>query len=172
MGKRIKDTSITEQTTFVPTLRLLVDKMDADPGADWLQARNIQLKHLGNTYLQGSTDYNEWHDRIDSNDTFFRFSSDGGTTWKDLNTTNIREGTNLYFTPYRVLQIDEVAATLANNHEHSNFPLLQNLIDNGDGNSFLTNDGTYKNMTGATGTFTTNDGKTITVTNGLITNIV
>jgi len=98
MGKRIKDTNLLEQTSFSPSLRLLVDKMDADPGLDWLQARSMQLKYLGNTYFQGSTNNVNWHDGIVPADTYIQFTTDGGTNWRALSTANIREVTNLYFT--------------------------------------------------------------------------
>ena len=149
MGKRIKDTSISEQVGFSPTLRLLVDKMDADPGYDWLQAKNMQLKYLGNTYFQGSTNNTNWHDNITSLDSYIRFCTDGGLTWKDLSTDTVREGSaNLYFTEARVLAATGVASTIAASHSHTNKTLLDNLIDNGDGSSFLANDGTYFNVLG------------------------
>lgn len=172
MGKRINDPTITEQTSFSPLLRLLVDKMDSDPGDDWLQARNISLKYLGNTYFQGSNNNVNWHDIIAPNDDYIRFSTDGGTNWRDLTTGAVREGSNLYFTEQRVLDITEIDNALTISHSHSNLTALDNIIDNGDGNSFLANNGTYKNLTGSTGTFTTVDGKTVTVTNGIITNII
>jgi len=172
MGKRIKDITLAEQTFFSPSLRLLVDKMDADPGSDWLQAKNIQLKYLGNTYFQGSTNNVNWHDDITTLDTYIRFTTDGGITWKDLSTKNVREDTNLYFTEARVLGISDVDDAIINSHTHVNKYLLDNLINSGDGNSFLSNNGTYKNLTGATGTFTSADAKTITVVDGIITSIV
>lgn len=82
MGARIKNIT-TQQTVFSPTLKLLVDKPDTGSG-DWLQARAMELALLGNTYMQGSNNGINWHDNIISSDTYFRFSTDGGTTWKNL----------------------------------------------------------------------------------------
>ncbi len=148
MGKRINDPTVTEQTSFSPLLRLLVDKMDADPGDDWLQARNISLKYLGNTYFQGSNNNVNWHDNIVAADTYIRFSSNGGTDWRDLTTGAVREGSNLYFTEQRVLDITEIDNALNIAHEHTNFIALENIINNGTGDSFLTDDGTYFNVLG------------------------
>lgn len=148
MGKRIKDTDIIEQTQFEPKLRLLVDKMDADVGFPWMQAKNIQLKYLGNTYFQGSTNNVNWHDDIVAADSYMRFSSNGGTDWRDLTTGNVREGNNLYFTNERVLAITDIANVINVSHEHINLGLLENLIDNGTGDSFLTDAGTYFNVLG------------------------
>ena len=54
-GKRIKDTSITQKLEFQPYYRLLIDKMDGEYETDWLQAKNMSLSFIGNTYFQGST---------------------------------------------------------------------------------------------------------------------
>lgn len=144
MGKRIKDTTISEQTKFEPKLRLLVDKMDSDAGIyPWWQAKNMQLKHLGNTYFQGSTNNSTWHDKVVSSDAYIRFSSDAGLNWRDLSTKNVREDTNLYFTESRVLGISDVANAITATHVHTNWDVLQNIIDSGDGLSFLNNAGEY-----------------------------
>ena len=89
MGKRIKDTDIIEQTQFEPKLRLLVDKTDADVGFPWMQAKNIQLKYLGNAYFQGSTNNSTWHDNIAAIDSYIRFTTDGGVNWRDFSTKNV-----------------------------------------------------------------------------------
>ena len=144
-GKRINDPTLTQQTSFVPEHRLLVDRMDTGSG-DWLQARNIELNLLGNTYMQGSNNGINWHDAILVTDTYIRFSTDGGTTWKNLDTSIVRENTNLYYTDARVNANSNVAANTAARHSHTNKTLLDSLIDTGSGDNFLADDGTYKNI--------------------------
>jgi hypothetical protein len=147
MGKRIKDVSISDQPEFIDTIRVLVDQRDADAEFPWLQAKSMQLKYLGNTYFAGSINNRNFHDKIVASDTYIRFSTDGGTNWIDLSTKNVREDTNLYFTPQRVLAIDEIADTLDQVHEHTNFTLLESIKDTGDGTEVLTDDGTYQSAT-------------------------
>ena len=148
-GARIKDV-IGNQTTFYPDLLLLVDKTDGDDlgigAADWIQARSIELSLLGNTYYQGSTNNINWHDEVTSLDTYIRFTTDGGVTWIPLTTDKVVEGTNLYFTEARVLATTGVQDAVDNSHTHTNKTLLDNIIDSGDGLSFLSNDGTYGNI--------------------------
>lgn len=168
-GKRLNDTSLSEQTTFIPSLRVLVDRMDTGSG-DWLQGRNMELALLGNTYIQGSVNNVNWHDILTTSDTYFKVSTNGGTTWIDIDTDLVREGSRLYFTDARVLAVTGVQDAVDDSHSHTNKTTLDNIIDSGDGSAFLTNDGTYQG--GASGTFTTVDGKTVTVTNGIITNII
>ena len=103
MGKRIKDISIAEQVGFVDTLRVLVDKLDADEGLPWLQAKSMQLKYLGNAYFAGSDNNDNFHPNIIESDSYIRFSTDGGNYWIDLSTKNVREDINLYFTSQRVI---------------------------------------------------------------------
>lgn len=144
-GKRIKDPTITQQTTFVPSYRVLVDKMDTGSG-DWLQARNMELGLIGNTYFQGSTNGVNWHDEITALDTYIRFTTDGGVTWKDLDTDEIREGiVNLYYTEARVSANTDVAANTAAKHTHANKTLLDTLTDGGGGTLFLSDAGSYLN---------------------------
>jgi hypothetical protein len=144
-GKRIKDPTLTQQTTFVPEYRVLVDRIDTGSG-DWLQARNMELSLLGNTYYQGSTNGINWHDEVTGSDTYIRFTTDGGSTWIDLDTDLVREGTtNLYYTEARVSANIDVNANSIARHTHTNLPTLENIINNGTGNNFLADDGTYKN---------------------------
>ena len=148
MGKRIKDISIAEQVGFVDTLRVLVDKLDADEGLPWLQAKSMQLKYLGNAYFVGSDNNDNFHPNIVASDSYIRFSTDGGTNWIDLSTKNVREDINLYFTPARVLATDGVQDAVDDSHTHTNKTLLDSLIASGDGDSFLADDGTYFNVLG------------------------
>lgn len=141
-GKRIKDIT-GEQTTFSPTLRVLVDKVDTGSN-DWLLAKAMELSVIGNTYMQGSSNGTNWHDTILSTDTYFKFSTDGGSTYIPLTTANIREVTNLYYTEARVSANTDVAANTAVRHTHTNQSILDNIIDTGLGSSFLTDDGTYR----------------------------
>ena len=168
-GRRINDTSLTQQEWFEPELRIMVDRMDTGSG-DWLEARNMEISLLGNTYIQGSANNINWHDDVAANDTYFKLSTDGGTTWRTVDSDLIREGsTNLYFTEARVLAATGVQDAVDNSHTHSNQTTLDNITGDGDGHSVLKNDGTYQ--AGATGSFTTTDGKTITVTDGIISSI-
>lgn len=145
MGARIKNIT-TQQTVFSPTLKLLVDKPDTGSG-DWLQARAMELALLGNTYMQGSNNGTNWHDNIISSDTYFRFSTDGGTTWKNLDADSIQEGvTNKFYTETKVSANTDVAANTAARHSHSNKSILDSIIDSGTGHNFLADDGTYKNF--------------------------
>lgn len=147
MGRRIKDIPGT-QTSFVPTLVLAVDKIDTGSG-DWLQAKKIELGLLGNTRFQGSINNINWHDDIAIEDEYFRLSTDNGITWKNLNTDTVREGSvNQYFTESRVLAIPDITDVIINSHTHVNKFLLDNLINSGDGSSFLADDGTYFNVLG------------------------
>lgn len=143
-GKRIKDPSLGEQISFEADYLVLVDKLDSGSD-DWLQARNMRLSVLGNTYFQGSSNGVNWHDRIEPPHSYLRLSTmGGGTAWIDLDTDRITEATNLYFTEGRVLDTPGVQDAVDNEHEHSNKTLLDNLIDNGPGSNILTDDGTYK----------------------------
>jgi hypothetical protein len=142
-GKRTKDITAS-QTSFNKDLVLLVDKIDTGSG-DWLTARKLELGLLGNTYMQGSSNGINWHDDILSTDTYFRYSTDGGNTWRTLNTDLVREGIeNLYFKEYRVLATPGIQDAVDNQHTHNNKTVLDNIINSGDGTAFLTNDGTYK----------------------------
>lgn len=146
MGSRIKDVA-GSQTQFNPDLVLLVDKVDTGSG-DWLTARKLKLGITGNTRFQGSVNNINWHDNIEAEDEYFKFSTDGGTIWKDLSTINVKEDTNLYFTEARVLATTGVQDAIDDSHTHTNKTLLDSIIDNGDGNSFLADDGTYFNVLG------------------------
>lgn len=146
MGSRIKDVA-GSQTQFNPDLVLLVDKVDTGSG-DWLTARKLKLGITGNTRFQGSVNNINWHDNIEAEDEYFKFSTDGGTIWKDLSTINVKEDTNLYFTEARVLAMDKIIELRDQVHDHNNLSLLQDLINNGDGSSFLTDNGTYFNVLG------------------------
>ncbi len=164
-GARIKDIT-GEQTLFQDDLVLLVDRVDTGSG-DWLQARKLELSLLGNTYYQGSSNGITWHDEILSSDTYIRFTTDGGTTWINLDTDIVREGSNnLYFTEARVLGTTGVQDAVDNSHTHDNKTLLDNLISSGDGNSFLSNDGSYTNL------FTTIDLNDVTTNDPVTTNTI
>jgi len=143
MGGRIKDVTGT-QDYFLPELVFLVDKIDTGSG-DWLQSRKMILGLLGNTYMQGSTNGVNWHNEITSSDTYFRISTDAGITWKNLDSDLIREGsTNKYYTDTKVQNNAVVVANTSARHTHSNKSILDNIIDNGAGTHFLSDNGTYK----------------------------
>lgn len=180
MGGRIKDVTGT-QDYFVPELVFLVDKIDTG-SSDWLQSRKMELSLLGNTYIQGSTNNVNWHNEVTASDTYFRITTDGGTTWRSLNTDLIREGsTNKYYTDTKVQNHAVVVANTSARHTHTNKSVLDNIIDNGTGENFLADDGVYKSMdtesfalktalinaqTGTTYTLlSTDNGKTITLNN-------
>lgn len=146
MASRIKDVA-GSQTQFNPDLVLLVDKVDTGSN-DWLAARKLELKYLGNAYFQGSSNGVNFFDTITLDHNFIRFSVDGGSTWKSLITDNVQEGNNLYFTEQRVLETPGVQDTIDDSHTHTNKTLLDSIIDNGDGNSFLADDGSYFNIFG------------------------
>lgn len=141
-GARTKDIT-GSQTLFLPELVLLVDRIDTGSG-DWAQARKLELSVLGNTYYQGSSNGINWHNEILATDTYLRVSTDGGTTWLNLDTNVIQEASNLYFTEARVLATPGVQTAVDNAHTHANKALLDNLISNGGGNAYLADDGTYK----------------------------
>lgn len=145
MAGRIKDVTGT-QDYFIPELVVLVDKIDTGSG-DWLQSRKMEISLLGNTYIQGSTNGINWHDDVTASDTYFRISTDGGTTWRSLDADLIREGsTNKYYTEAKVNANVNVAANTAARHSHTNKSILDNIIDNGTGTNFLADDGTYKTV--------------------------
>lgn len=137
--------TLTEQDYFRPDIMILVDK-PITGSEDWLQARALYLKYIGNSYIQGSTNGINWHDEITTSDIYYRLTTDGGTTWIDLSTTNIIEDTNLYYTEGRVNANTNVAANTAARHSHTNKTIIDNIIDNGAGNTFLADDGTYHNL--------------------------
>lgn len=167
-GKRIKDPTISEQTTFNSKLRVLVDRIDTGSG-DWLQARNMELGVLGNTYYQGSTNGINWHEPVTASDTFIRFSTDGGTTWINLDTDLVQEGNNnLYFTEARVLATPGVQDSVDDSHTHTNKALLDNLTDGGSGVNVLTDDGTYKSLTATTQLVIKTSNYTASSTDGII----
>lgn len=144
-GKRIKDPTITQHLIWEPALRVLLDRMDDATPGDWVRARNIELALLGNTRFQGSENGSSWHNAITASDTYFRFSTNGGESWTPLDTDAVTEGsTNLYFTEARVVQTPGVADAITLSHLHANKTLLDNLINNGPGNNFLADDGSYK----------------------------
>lgn len=82
MGLRISDVSILEKL-YKDSLdyRLLIDKSSDE------EARAILVKYLGNAQMQGSIDGISYHYLVTSEDKFFRFSADGGSSWiyTDLN---------------------------------------------------------------------------------------
>lgn len=145
MGGRIKNVTGT-QDYFLPELVLLVDKINTGSG-DWLQSRKMELGLLGNTYMQGSINGINWHNEITSSDTYFRISTDAGTTWKNLDADLIREGSvNKYYTDTKVQNNAVVVANTSARHTHSNKSILDNIIDNGTGTNFLSDNGTYKTV--------------------------
>jgi len=86
-----------------------------------------------------------WHNEITSSDTYFRISTDAGITWKNLDSDLIREGsTNKYYTDTKVQNNAVVVANTSARHTHSNKSILDNIIDNGTGTNFLSDNGTYK----------------------------
>lgn len=136
-GKRIKDV-VSQQTVFNPDLKILVDH---DSFA--LTAKAMKLGLLGNTYIQGSSDNGQtFHNILLPQDTVFRVSSDGGTTWIILDADKIAPTAERLYLTQAIL--DEIQENINFRHQHSNMTLLESLISSGDGNSFLSNDGTYK----------------------------
>jgi len=135
--QRIKDI-VSQQSSFVSTYKLLVD----DDG--FTAAKAIALSLLGNLYMQGSTNGIDWFDQITALHTRFRFSTDGGVTWKLLNADTIPEGTtNKFLTATERVNI---ADNTSARHPHTNKSVLDNIIDSGGGTSFLADDGTYKSL--------------------------
>lgn len=49
-----------------------------------IEAKQFPLSRVGNTYMQGSTDNINWHNEITGGDIYYRFSTDGGTTWNSF----------------------------------------------------------------------------------------
>ena len=118
-GKRISNATLGQQTAFDGTLKLLVDD------SVWLQAKAMELSLLGNTIFQGSSDGLNYHNEILAGDSYFRFSTDGGTEYKLLNTTNVQEGSNLYYTDARVnANANVVANTLHSNSDGSDHAFI------------------------------------------------
>jgi len=146
-GARIKSENISYHPTgFEPELVLMIDRIDTGSG-DWLKARKIALSTLGNTYIQGSTNGVVWQNKITALHTYFRITTDGGVTWRAFDADLIREGSvNKYYTEAKVSANVNVAANTAARHTHSNKAILDNLVDNGTGTNFLSDDGTYKNF--------------------------
>lgn len=68
-----------------------------------------------------------------------------------LITSDISEGTNLYYTDARVNSNINVAANTSARHTHNNKTLLDSLITSGDGTKYLASDGTYKTITSSGG---------------------
>ena len=79
MGKRIIDPSI-EATTYS-----IAVSNQGKLAVDWTalaQAKNIEIKLLGNTRMQGSANgIDGWTDTILSSHAYLRVSTDGGTQW-------------------------------------------------------------------------------------------
>lgn len=140
-GKRVKDLT-GEQIEYNPDLVVLVDREDTGSG-DWLLARKMKLGLLGNARFQGSLNGVNWHDDIKITDIYIRFTTDN-STYLDLTTDIVQEGSNLYLTDANVLAVPGVQDAVDNTHTHSNKTLLDNLVDNGGGELFLSDDGTYK----------------------------
>ena len=136
MGQRIKDV-ISQQTTFNPNLKMLVDH-----DSFVLTSKAMALGLLGNAYFQGSADGITYHDILLITDTFFRMSTNAGVTWINLTTDLITATAENMYLSAAILA--EIQAATTDKHTHSNSTLLASLIDSGDGNSFLANDGTYK----------------------------
>ena len=141
-GKRINNSTISFHSGWEPELVFAIDRVDTGSG-DWIQMRKLTLADVGNTYIQGSTNNVNWHDDITSSDNYLRITTDGEDTWVALDTDLISEGSNLYFTEARVLDVAGVQDAVDDSHTHSNKSILDNIIDTGDGNSFLSSDGTY-----------------------------
>ena len=83
MGKRIADPSIAS-TTFTTAVsnngKLAVDWLDLVTNN--IEAKNIDIKLLGNTRVQGSADGSTgWTDTVLSSHPYIRISTDGGTQW-------------------------------------------------------------------------------------------
>ena len=133
---RIKDL-VTQQTTFDPDLKLLVDH-----NSFALSAKAIRLGLLGNTYIQGSTDGQSFHNILLPQDTTFRVSSDGGITWIILDASKIAPTSDRAYITQQILS--EIEESISVRHHHQNMSILESLIASGDGNAFLSNDGTYK----------------------------
>lgn len=138
-GFRLNSDLLSDHTGFEPELIFLVDK----ESTDWIRARKLNLADVGNTYIQGSTNGSNWHDEITSSDIYFRITTDGGDNWRLFNTDFLPEGSNEYFTESKVLAIDSIVDVISDRHTHSNKSILDNIVNNGDGSSFLANDGTY-----------------------------
>ena len=72
------------------------------------------------------------------------------TTFGNKTTDDLREGNNnRYYTDERVSNNPDVLANTSDRHTHQNKNLLDSLIDNGSGNNFLADDGTYKEVSTA-----------------------
>lgn len=149
--KRINDPSLSQQTSFINNYKLLVDF------AGLGEAKAMQLSLLGNTYFQGSTNGITWADAIVPSHTKFRFSTDGGSTWKLLDSDTIPEGTNEYYTEAKVSANTDVATNTTARHTHSNKSVLDNIIDTGASDAFLAADGTYKTLGSTFMEYTTYD---------------
>ena len=133
--KRINDNSLTLQTTFNPDYRLLSDYTGL------AEAKPVKFSILGNTYIQGATASGSWTDQISVTHTRFRITTDGGSTWRLLDTDLIPESTtNLYLTS---TERTNISNNTTNSHTHSNKAILDNIIDSGSGLAFLSDDGTY-----------------------------
>jgi len=77
-GKRIINSSITELTTFDPTYYIALDKVGE------LQAKQMAITLVGNSYVQGSVDGISYHNELTALDEYFQISTDGGVTWVPL----------------------------------------------------------------------------------------
>lgn len=74
-GKRIH--ALVQKGTWDSTYEMAIDKNGQ------VEAFKMPLSMIGNAWMQGSLTgvAGTWHDGITATDLFFRFSTDGGTTW-------------------------------------------------------------------------------------------
>lgn len=137
--RRTISDNVLVQESFLPGLKIMVDYLG------FPEAKAMMLALLGNTYIQGSSNGIEWTDQINGTHTKFRISTDGGNLWKTLDTDFIPETvTNKYYTEARVSANTDVQANTLARHQHINKTVLDNLVNNGDGTNFLTDNGSYK----------------------------
>lgn len=107
-GKRIIELN-NKPDGWDPTYEMVIDYI-SEGGVSIPEALAIPLALVGNTYFQGSEDGVSWHDEVSVLDSHFRFSTDGGVVWRELET--------LY--EWNV-QVDGVQRAITNNEEYVNF---------------------------------------------------
>jgi hypothetical protein len=118
-------------------------------GAGTNSHENIDT-HIGDDnihFTESSIDHGSITGLSDDDHTQYLNSTRVETWLGTKTTTNLTEGTNLYYTESRVSSNSDVSANTSARHSHSNKTLLDSLTSIGTGTSYLADDGSYKEIT-------------------------
>ncbi len=119
----------------------------------YVEAKNIPIELLGNSFIQGSVDGIAYSDIITSSTQYLKISTNGGTNYKVLPivetnphnplTLNVTNGLNLNETS-QILSLNLATISEAGALSATDKVKIDKIITIGDGLAFLSNDGTYK----------------------------